>query len=787
MSAEEIQGALSNLKIFEAIVDRVDPDTGNIYIKASSSSDITDPDIIPPIYYGGLDGTGLFMHPRPGDVVICARVFPGGKGITQGIRVIPKTSLTADNENIVRSDSENLGAGMPEYPAVKQGEVKIRGLSGKVDITGDGERGGGVSVGTLSGDGLHVKENASTNSAVTIVGNSLKVTNDATRVSSRNIYRYKKNDPESSNKVSANSYFQIEDIDRGKKRGTFPGLEASESALLSGFRNPGLSEYRFVANEFSETDYFEGWDNESGKRDSENIKKFATNKLMRSLSFENALHLAPHQLVEVVIGNVVNSRGEALDINYGSVVLGNALGLPVGDGSISQVYEDARLKSRRSIGYHFQLSTNSLSAEISNDMDNFVFAVDKEGVLKANIPASSNTGNVLYPTAAEFYQEDSGKVKTEYAFDKKREKIPITLAKRAKGETAILYPSIITEDNEIPERYTGVRFSNENNYFKGFSDTADPLDAQTVRVNPTKHHNMYAAAEMLIANKVVRVNVPVTSAECTGYIAGTSIRSSFEIRADSKDGKYTYPNYMSTVTIAPDKPAIGTGGGTVVAGLDYSKEIKFANSFTLSEGEAGISARNISKDGEERSSPGGKSANINLEGSLELSVGKDNFDQKSILLDTAGGMVAWFGKDKNGRSIVAQTDGSVLLNVGGMNGDTFNKGSFDLRVNVSNKGWVGDEREGINDSDYLISISENGLVIAGMKKNAPMIIRNDGDLMIESSTKLILSGMSVAVREGCRPERKTHIGPESADTPEANEKGILEIGSCYVEAFGEDS
>ena len=75
-------------------------------------------------------------------------------------------------------------------------------------------------------------------------------------------------------------------------------------------------------------------------------------------------------------------------------------------------------------------------------------------------------------------------------------------------------------------------------------------------------------------------------------------------------------------------------------------------------------------------------------------------------------------KDKNGRSIVAQTDGEVLLNIGGFSGsgDGFNKGRFDLRVNVTNKGITKDAETNSKyyNSDYIISISDKGLVIAGM-------------------------------------------------------------------------
>ena len=240
---------------------------------------------------------------------------------------------------------------------------------------------------------------------------------------------------------------------------------------------------------------------------------------------------------------------------------------------------------------------------------------------------------------------------------------------------------------------------------------------------------------------------------------------------------------MSTVAISPDPPAIDTGGGVFVAGQNLSYDqsdslnrinLQYSNGFSLSEGDAGVSASNTDSSGEKRKDPGGKSANLILDGSLELSVGKDNYDQKSILLDTAGSMVAWFGKDKNNRSLVMQTDGDVLVNIGGPNGNEWNAGRFDLRVNVSNKGFVGEEDQGVEDSDYIISISENGLVIAGMKKSTPMVIRNDGNLMIESASKLILSGQNVSIREGNRPERKTDRAPVSSDTPDATIEGVVD-------------
>jgi hypothetical protein len=88
-----------------------------------------------------------------------------------------------------------------------------------------------------------------------------------------------------------------------------------------------------------------------------------------------------------------------------------------------------------------------------------------------------------------------------------------------------------------------------------------------------------------------------------------------------------------------------------------------------------------------------------------------------------------------------------------------NTGRFDLRVNVTDKGFydsdgnrkkdqAGHTDDKPNSSDYIISISEHGLVIAGMKSGAPMIIRNDGPLVLESaSDKVTIKGMSVETVE----------------------------------------
>ena len=82
---------------------------------------------------------------------------------------------------------------------------------------------------------------------------------------------------------------------------------------------------------------------------------------------------------------------------------------------------------------------------------------------------------------------------------------------------------------------------------------------------------MYAAAESLIANKVAKINIP------SNWTAdGTSLGKNFEIyserEVDLEDSNMTEPRtYATSVFIKPENPAIGTGGGVPVCGMNSSQ------------------------------------------------------------------------------------------------------------------------------------------------------------------------------------------------------------------------
>jgi hypothetical protein len=47
-----------------------------------------------------------------------------------------------------------------------------------------------------------------------------------------------------------------------------------------------------------------------------------------------------------------------------------------------------------------------------------------------------------------------------------------------------------------------------------------------------------------------------------------------------------------------------------------------------------------------------------------LRIGMDPNNNQSLLMDLAGGIVAWIGRDKKGRSITASLDGGVEMTIG---------------------------------------------------------------------------------------------------------------------------
>lgn len=729
--------------IFEAIVKAVDYKKGVCSLEPLNlvaSSLITE---VPLPYHAGSGNTGSFISLRPDTRVVAAFTSGRSRNVTVIIGVLPNPALYPENFDSFNRPSD-LPRGVGPYPQLRDGDLIFKANAGaKIGLLNNGD----IEVVGVNGAGLRFKKARGKMAGVLVAEDFVQYSN-AGRVISGAVRRIsgtqRKIYPTSDLSVSP-LFSDVEFAKNTKPLGFFTRSKAVRTTFDSQIRNPELAEYRMIINEFTTDSMFTGFDDEvrraGGRR---SLFQYSETK-PRNREPSNLLHLAEHELIEFVGGNLVDINGSILDLNYKKLYYGDNNKIPSNLDSDS--YEEARRISRRGIGCHFQLTTNTKTEDKSISNKNFVVDVDKEGVLKLNVPASTGSGNIPFSSVANYSDGNGDSVIVTPSNPSIKEKVPVTL-RNADGE--VVFPK-----TDVLYRQTGVRVSDKSGYFSVQGSATGES-----RFNSTKYHNMYAAAERLIANKVANIYIPPTFTDSEGAPSGSAGFKPFEI---SKEDDKPFPTYMSTVEVIPSDPAIYHGGGgidnlgTAIAGRFYQDTDSlppYSNTANTKEIESGTVR-----------SYGGKSIHATTEGSIEMSIGRDDWDQKSIVLDTYGSIISWLGKDKNGRSMVLQTDGDVMINIGGSYPNTpadgrdpaspkMNVGRLDLRVNVVDKGFLSDESlegKSLNDggspgceSDYLISISEKGLVIAGMKREAPMVIRNDGPILLESSSAAVtLKGTQV--------------------------------------------
>jgi hypothetical protein len=152
-----------------------------------------------------------------------------------------------------------------------------------------------------------------------------------------------------------------------------------------------------------------------------------------------------------------------------------------------------------------------------------------------------------------------------------------------------------------------------------------------------------------------------------------------------------------------------------------------------------------------------------------MSIGANTIDRVAFTLDTAGALIARLGRDRQGRSAIIQTDGSVALEVGGWDfiGHTandqvdtrfvgggsersttlpndeyrFRNGKVVIRIRRANPNNTGPDADG---ADHLVILDETGISI---ESSGRLNIKSDMDLTIKSGGQLILDGEAVRIYE----------------------------------------
>jgi hypothetical protein len=750
--------------IYEALITKVDYDNGVCTLSPLSPSLEDFINDVPLPNHLGTGNSGIFHGLDVGTRVIAANTAGNGREFSVILGTLPKEELIGNNFSSGNKPQNTPGGTVP-YPDIASGRMIVRGGAGNaLCLMEDGS----LELTSITKKGLFLHKNRLKMNQYMVAEHQASYSN-AAKSFSGNVQRssyVKRETFRTKTEKSLSLDAEIEYHERAVDLGFFTGSKVAPRTYGRKVRNPGISEHRTVYREFASDANFSGFDKEIDRGSGIGGLYADTKDAIRYNEQGNTLGLAPDELVEVISGNVVTLDGKVMDLNYSSLVYGSPNNRVI-QGVTAKDMERAKRVSRRGIGHHFQLSTASSSGESNTTVSNFVFDIDKEGVIKMNVPRSTNTGNIPFSSVANF---DSETPSISYSNPSQSEPVPVHL--RDQNGTPVIPGE---QAQGLPTRETGIRFSNtdDNPYFPSGGDAGGIKDV--VRINPTKYHNMYAAAERLIANTIDLINIPVLFVDEDGLVTGTPVNKPFQILypeefySDDEDSllgsgtEEPFPLYMAVAAVDPGPPAIYTGGETLVAGLYYDSDslLPCSNSFKLEQTGTDFLASTVDSSGKPKQPAGGVSAHLNFEGAIYSSIGADNVDNKSLMLDTQGGVVSWFGQDRNGRSIITQTDGAVLLNVGGSysgsganpEDKSFNPGRFELRVNVTDKGFIASEfsdEEGDEEgnplwqSDIVISLSEKGIVIAGMRSGTPMIIRNQDKIMIESTgSDVVLKGTDV--------------------------------------------
>jgi hypothetical protein len=443
----------------------------------------------------------------------------------------------------------------------------------------------------------------------------------------------------------------------------------------------------------------------------------------------------PNELLEEVKGTLVDIFGNFVDINR-EIIPG-----PSGEKP-EDFLVSAMEKLRHTVAFHMELNTRKgwrYDEEYSNtkkpivlkgfpdplsvannarDRSRWFVDIDKEGLTKVNIPATSETGNIpvlaRYETSSVIEVDDSG-------IPQKKVRENPSLLYRNEANRDIFHDQFgpggikILDSNEKPN--INNRLAGESgNWLDGAGDRK--TQPKYIEAGTAFHDITQTALTLLkesiniVASDMVEDNPPTPEED------PQAVSSEVDPRVPKAD----------PIPAARD-PKTGLVSGQPNAG--------------------------------------GRSVQANLDGSLEMSVGANTVDRVSLTLDTAGAIVSRLGRDRFGRSIVMQADGTIAIEVGGFDfigenssdgadsrfvgrgdgrktalpGDPtrFKSGKIVIRLRRANASSSGPDED---NADNLLVLDETGMTIHSAGR---MNFLSDMDMTLESKSRITLEAPKVQI------------------------------------------
>lgn len=668
------------------------------------------PNIPIPHPFAGRAGEGIYVGIRPGTVVAIA--MASHERYVLGTTVPLPGMYSDDIASTDEAQFDDTG-----FPSFESGDVVLQGVEeAQFRLTGDGD----VILDNGFGEGFRISGDSDDSTRATVFEPTpVEYTISQAGISAEGLIRRDVRVEDGENDFAdflsdLDSEVVLEEVGWDPSRDVvYFSRDASATGTNTGeskrVRNPGFVEKRETVLEYGRSWDVEDYKEELDRLETEKAKPFMDLKERRQRR-SNVLSLSlthPNELMEKVSGTLVDVFGNILDINK------NKIPIPKGN-TPRELLESVMENTRRSVAYHMEINTRKgwryndetkLKPELlrsapkvkdlsnnARDRSRWSMRVDKEGLTTINIPATSETGNIPLLTRQETSSvldiDSKGKIKSE----KGRFRDDTRLLFRNDENKDIFHEQVGPGGIEISapaSRQVKNRFNGKRGNWQESSSGGSKEQVQFgefIKAG-TAFHNIVNTAKTLLENDVNK----------------------------------------TAASLIADSPPTPEAGPTVMT-KEVDPKVPTRNSTAMRNLTTGLI------DGQPNA--GGRSAQLSLDGSLEMSVGANTIDRVSWIIDTAGAVISRLGRDRFGRSAVIHADGTIALEVGGFDyiGESstdkvdtrfvgrgaarktalpkdktqFRAGKIVIKVRRANPTGIGPDTDG---DDTLLVIDETGMTI----------------------------------------------------------------------------
>lgn len=467
----------------------------------------------------------------------------------------------------------------------------------------------------------------------------------------------------------------------------------SNDLLAGSAKNPPFAEHREIVYEFQYMSDVQDDVTEAARYGTGNQTPVDYTSPNRRKSRADTLSLslvAPNYLMEEVRGTVVDIFGNILDINRVPITVGQGQNTLKPNNSPDKTVAFTNIKAleRNSVAFHFEINARKDLSQQTGSNEVTLLGIDQD-----------NYNAKLLRSRFFMDINKEGRFKLNVPSSSETGSIPLL----ARYEN---YSTYGPDDNGNPNK---LWFRNDN--LDIFLDGLSAYQATPSNDGGFTYSTSHGSIAVMDGNGVATPIDRITNAH---LMHGTIFHDILQTCYTHQNNAFL--NYQS-------------GENPLPLDLSYITPLTNVVSNTIYVGGS-------------QANSGGRSGSISLDGSLELNIGANTVDRQSLWIDTAGGVVANIGRDRNSRSAMVSMNGDFYMQVGGfgVSGDTrfaqLNNGNYgavlDLRVS-SGGGYV-----------TMLRIDNHGVTVMSPGNIA---IHAKGNLTLTSDANMTIDAASLTIQQ----------------------------------------